>query len=108
MKELLVLSIGILLLSFVIFLGVGFHKLTAYENTYSEDEYDLADEEDSVNAYVGGDAYNYIINASQATAYFILAGFSLISAIALAILKEIKVLLIRGSLKKVEPEPLDN
>ncbi len=29
---------------------------------------------ESENAYVGGDAYNYIINAGYATAYFVLAG----------------------------------
>ena len=29
--------------------------------------------EDSVNSYVGGDAYNFIINASYATGYFVLA-----------------------------------
>lgn len=28
-----------------------------------------------MNAYVGGDAYDYIINANQATAYFVLAVF---------------------------------
>ncbi|WPK11018.1 hypothetical protein R6U77_14130 [Lysinibacillus louembei] len=27
---------------------------------------------DSQNAWVGGDAYNYIINAAQATAFFVL------------------------------------
>lgn len=29
----------------------------------------------AVNAYVGGDAYNYTINASYATAWFVLAVF---------------------------------
>ena len=42
----------------------GFHKLFVYE---SPDDFG-----DAVNAYVGGDAYNYIINAGQATAYFVL------------------------------------
>lgn len=50
----------------VIFIGLGFHKMFAYENP---DSYLL----DKVNAYVGGDAYNYIINGNYATAYFTLA-----------------------------------
>lgn len=50
----------------VIFIGLGFYKMFVYKNPES---YVL----DSVNAYVGGDAYNYIINAGYATAYFILA-----------------------------------
>lgn len=48
-----------------VFLGIGFHKILAYENS----EYSVS----KVNAYVGGDAYNYIINANYATAYFVLA-----------------------------------
>ena len=43
----------------------GYDKITNY---YSSDtHYSL-----NVNAYVGGDAYNYIINAGQATAFFVL------------------------------------
>ncbi|WP_149426792.1 MULTISPECIES: hypothetical protein [Exiguobacterium] len=91
MKNYLIFSISIFLLAFVVFLGIGFHKLTVYENPSSDDEYTFTDEEDSVNAYVGGDAYNYIINASQATAYFVLAGFSLLSAISLFILNAIQM-----------------
>lgn len=50
------------------FIGLGFHKIFVYENP------------DSIlragrNVYVGGDAYNYIINANYATAYFALAVF---------------------------------
>lgn len=48
-----------------IFLCVGFFKLLVYDN----------DSYDTTNAYVGGDAYNYIINANYATAYFTLAIF---------------------------------
>jgi hypothetical protein len=50
----------------VIFMGLGFHKLYKYENYDSEIL-------DSVNAYVGGDAYNYIINTGYATSFFIIA-----------------------------------
>ncbi|MGF0347684.1 hypothetical protein ACQR3P_29005 [Rhodococcus sp. IEGM1300] len=35
---------------------------------------------DSVNAYVGGDAYNYIINGTYMTAYFALAGAFIVAA----------------------------
>lgn len=48
-----------------IFTGIGFYKIFVYSNP----EYGTAS-----NVYVGGDAYNYIINANYATAYFILAG----------------------------------
>lgn len=49
-----------------VFIGLGFHKMLVYENPES---YVL----DSKNTYVGGDAYNYIINANFTTAYFVLA-----------------------------------
>ena len=52
--------------------GIGLHKLLVYEPP-SEIEKEVGLITDAVNAYVGGDAYNYIINASQATAYFVLA-----------------------------------
>lgn len=48
---------------------MGFNKMLLYKNN-SESSY-LSDY--SVNAYVGGDAYNYIINGTYATAYFVLA-----------------------------------
>lgn len=57
-----------------IFVGVGFHKLFIYENS----EIFVYEHK---NSYVGGDAYNYIINANYATAYFTLAIlFALIGA----------------------------
>lgn len=47
----------------IIFGAIGFNKFYVYENgTYT-----------STNVYVGGDAYNYIINANRAIAYFVLA-----------------------------------
>lgn len=53
----------------------GIDKLTNYENTdYS-----------SINAYVGGDAYNYIINGTHATAYFVLTAMFVLAAIGLLI-----------------------
>lgn len=52
----------------LLFIGIGFYKLLVYENP---DSLYL----DSKNVYVGGDAYNYIINANYATGYFTLAIF---------------------------------
>ena len=49
----------------LIFICIGFYKLLVYENG--------EDLSEPVNALVGGDAYNYIINAGHATAYFVLA-----------------------------------
>lgn len=49
----------------VIFVGLGFYKMFVYQKGVFAD--------DSINAYVGGDAFNYIINAIYAGDYFILA-----------------------------------
>lgn len=57
----------------LVFIGIGFHKLYVYKNPESAYLY-------HVNAYVGADAYNYIINAGQANAYFTLACFCAIIA----------------------------
>lgn len=60
---------GLSVVSFVIsaiLIFVGFEKMFVYENGESY-PYDLH------NAYVGGDAYNYIINGNYATAFFVLA-----------------------------------
>ena len=40
----------------------------------------------NVNAYVGGDAYNYIINGTYATAFFVLTAMFVLSAIGLMML----------------------
>ncbi|HLR34175.1 MAG TPA: hypothetical protein VK071_02475 [Tissierellales bacterium] len=40
---------------------------------------------ESKNAYVGGDAYNYIINAGLATAWFVLAGVCAIIGLAFVV-----------------------
>lgn len=56
----------------------GFYKMFVYEN--SEFLTDPAK-----NAYVGGDAYNYIINASYSTAWFVLAGVFAIIGLAFVV-----------------------
>lgn len=48
------------------------------------------DPDSGINAYVGGDAYNYIINAQYATAYFILAGCSAIVGTLFLLINHIK------------------
>lgn len=49
----------------------GWDKMTHYHNSESYPSL-------NVNAYVGGDAYNYIINGNYATGFFVLgAGFFL-------------------------------
>ena len=53
----------------IVMLYKGYDKMTNY---YNSEYYSSI----SVNAYVGGDAYNYIINGTYATAIFVLsAGF---------------------------------
>lgn len=39
-----------------------------------------------VNAYVGGDAYNYIINGNYATAFFVLTTMFVLTAVGLVII----------------------
>lgn len=59
----------------LVFLGVGFNKITAYRSP---------DYGAGINAYVGGDAYNYIINGTYFTGYAVIGmGCFIISAITL-------------------------
>ena len=77
MKNYLKMFLFCLAIVFVILFGVvtykGYDKLTNYYNS----EFGVLNK----NAYVGGDAYNYIINGTYATAYFVLAAGFLISGI---------------------------
>lgn len=58
---------------------MGLNKLLRYE---SGESYPY----EAVNAYVGGDAYNYIINGNYATAYFVLTMMFVLAAIGMMIL----------------------
>ncbi|MGV2622786.1 UNVERIFIED_CONTAM: hypothetical protein N8J90_16425 [Halobacillus marinus] len=60
------------------FIIAGFYKILAYNNPYEDDI--LTSSGDAVNAYVGADAYNLIINGTYATAFFVLAAGFLIVA----------------------------
>lgn len=77
MKNYLKMFLFCLAIVFVILFGVvtykGYDKLTNYYNS----EFGVLNK----NAYVGGDAYNYIINGTYAAAYFVLAAGFLISGI---------------------------
>lgn len=75
-KRLLVVAIMLYLISAVM-LYKGYDKMTNYRNS----DYSSI----NVNAYVGGDAYNYIINGTYATAFFVLsAGFMITGTILLS------------------------
>lgn len=66
MKQIWVVLAIIAFLCSVVMIGLGVDKVVNYYN--SENFSSLIK-----NAYVGGDAYNYIINASYATGYYVLA-----------------------------------
>ncbi|MEH7452392.1 hypothetical protein [Gottfriedia acidiceleris] len=71
-------AISVLLVVSIVFFFKGHDKLTNYNNPDSD--YGTGE---AVNAEVGGDAYNYIINSERATGFFVLGGVFLISAIGL-------------------------
>lgn len=71
MKGLKVVAVIMFIIA-CIMLYKGYDKMTNY---YNPDSIYL----DSVNSYVGGDAYNYIINGNYATGFFVLAIGSAIS-----------------------------
>lgn len=90
-----VISAFFYLIGFV-FSGGGFYKLLVYKN-YDGSKYpSLA--EDNVNAYVGGDAYNYIINMGFATSLFIFALICVVIASTFLLLDKMDV----SSLKSVQ------
>ncbi len=62
------------------FAGMGFHKMFVYENS----EYSWRENK---NAYVGGDAYNYIINGTYFAGYSALSGAMFICACMCGIYK---------------------
>jgi len=66
----------------LIFIGIGFYKMWFYQNG---DSYPY----DTINSYVGGDAYNFIINSNYTVAYFILALICVLVGSAIAIIEAI-------------------
>lgn len=73
-KALFIIAVCFYIVSAVM-LYKGYDKMTNYRN--SESLY-----VENINAYVGGDAYNYIINGNYATGFFVLSvGFLLTGTI---------------------------
>lgn len=73
-KSLKVIACILLILSFIFF-GCGFEKKINYDNGEYSDE--------SVNAYVGGDAYNIIINGEYFVGYVTFGSAAFISSVML-------------------------
>ena len=71
MKALKIIAVILFLISGIMFYQ-GYDKMMNYTNS---DSYYV----DNHNAYVGGDAYNYIINGTYATAFFVLGVGGVIS-----------------------------
>lgn len=82
MKNLLKESSIIVILASLVSFGMGFYKMFAYNSG----EY-----EDAVNSYVGGDAYNYIINGTYTTAYFVLGGSLLIAGFLMLVIHQLQI-----------------
>lgn len=59
---LIFISVALYIASFIVGC-VGIDKITNYANEYPN----------YVNSYVGGDAYNYIINGTYSTSFFVIA-----------------------------------
>lgn len=88
MKEHARFWVTVCILAFLTFTFLGFYKIFAYNNPEYASTYNK-----SKNAYVQGDAYNYIINGTYATAYFVLAGTMLLTACGvhgLAVLEDMR------------------
>lgn len=69
-----IMSIVTMMLS-LLPLGLGFHKMFVYNNT----EGIYLDE--AKNAYVGGDAWNYVINGTYSIAFFVLFAALLVAGL---------------------------
>lgn len=65
-----------------ILMGIGFYKMYVYDNGEITDIY--------TNAYVGGDAYNFIINGTYAISYFVLTTAFALMGIGFLILNEMR------------------
>lgn len=61
----------VLLIASIVFCSIGFYKITVYDGSVYFPQ----------NAYVGGDAYNYIINGTYFAGYCILGGCTLIASL---------------------------
>ena len=72
---------GIFLIMAIIFYQQGFDKK---DNYYYDEDYTLLNK----NAYVGGDAYNFIINGTYFTGYLVIGSAMMISGMILLLISE--------------------
>ena len=77
---------GLLVLSILFFITSGYFLFQAYDKITNYRNADFS----SVNAYVGGDAYNYIINGTYSTTYVVIALIFVVCAFGCLILRAIK------------------
>jgi hypothetical protein len=79
---------GIVLLSCAASVDIPGGALTTYESLDGDSTtyYVFDDKYSAIDEYVGGDAYNYIINGNYATAFFVLTAMFVLAAIGLMIL----------------------
>jgi len=73
-----------------LFMAVGFFKLWVYVLP-EENEWGRVIKP-GINAYVGGDAYNYTINAGLSTSYFVIALIFILFGSTLFIMRELRML----------------
>lgn len=78
----------------------GIDKMTHYYNS----EYSFTP---SVNAYVGGDAYNYIINGTYATAFFVLTAMFVLAAVGFIIIHYLSQERSMPAPAEAKPDPAD-
>lgn len=71
-------------LASIYFLYLGYDKITNY---YNSENFSRLNK----NAYVGGDAYNYIINGNYATGFFVLALLCVVVGFGCLILRQLKI-----------------
>lgn len=80
---------GVLIaLSIIFFVGAAFFLYQVYDKISNYNNSDFSSL--NVNAYVGGDAYNYIINGTYSTTYAVIALVFIVCAFGCLILREIK------------------
>lgn len=85
----------------IIFLSMGFYKKNSYSNPDSDSNYSYNTK--YTNSYVGGDAYNYIINGTYFTGYVVLGMGALIIA-AITGVASLKWLIEENEINRIEKE----
>ena len=93
-KSIINIVASIIIVIGLVFLYIGFDKKNNYYN--SDISYS-----DSKNVYVGGDAYNYIINANYFTGYMVLSGSCFICGTILLGMSHLTTILVAPSKKLI-------